>query len=307
MSATIEMLAAGSTQSTQKPAAAAGAPDYAAGKATIELRGVRKGFGHGGEREEVVEDLSLTITPGQLTALVGPSGCGKSTIVNLVAGYERPDQGEILIDGRKISGSGKDRMVVFQESALFPWLTTRQNITFGPRLRGDMPAAEIEAEANRLLARVGLTEFRDKYPTQLSGGMQRRAELARAMMNRPRLMIMDEPFRGLDAMTRKLMQIFFLRLFEENRRTNLFVTSEIEEAILLADRLVILSNRPTKVARIVDVTLPRPRDFHMLSSREGYDYKREALAILHKEAQRGFSASGKDFVDAFAKRYGEGT
>ena len=113
-----------------------------------------------------------------------------------------------------------------------------------------MPHAEIEAEANRLLTRVGLTEFRDKYPTQLSGGMQRRAELARAMMNRPRLMIMDEPFRGLDAMTRKLMQLFFLRLFEENRRTNLFVTSEIEEAILLADRIVILSNRPTRVARI---------------------------------------------------------
>jgi NitT/TauT family transport system ATP-binding protein len=305
MSATIEMLAAGSIQ---KPAVAAVAPtaDYTAGKATVELRGVRKGFGHDGEREEVVEDLSLTIKPGQLTALVGPSGCGKSTIVNLVAGYERPDQGEILIDGRKITGSSQDRMVVFQESALFPWLTTRQNITFGPRLRGDMPAEEIEAEANRLLTRVGLTEFRDKYPTQLSGGMQRRAELARAMMNRPRLMIMDEPFRGLDAMTRKLMQIFFLRLFEENRRTNLFVTSEIEEAILLADRLVILSNRPTKVARIVDVTLPRPRDFHMLSSREGYDYKREALAILHKEAQRSFSASGKDFADAFTKRYGEG-
>jgi NitT/TauT family transport system ATP-binding protein len=282
-------------------------PNYAAGKATVELRGVHKGFGHDEEREEIVEDLSLTITAGQLTALVGPSGCGKSTIVNLVAGYERPDKGEILIDGRKVSGASQDRMVVFQESALFPWLTTRQNITFGPRLRGDMPHDEIESEANRLLARVGLTEFRDKYPTQLSGGMQRRAELARAMMNRPRLMIMDEPFRGLDAMTRKLMQIFFLRLFEENRRTNLFVTSEIEEAILLADRIVILSNRPTKVARIVDVTLPRPRDFHMLSSREGFDYKREALAILHKEAQKSFSATGKDFADAFTKRYGKTT
>jgi len=279
--------------------------DYAAGKATIELRGVSKGFGHDDEREEVVHDLTLTINPGELTALVGPSGCGKSTIVNLVAGYEHPDRGEILIDGKKITGSSQDRMVVFQETALFPWLNTWDNITFGPRLRHDMPAAEIEAEANRLLARVGLTEFRSKYPSQLSGGMQRRAELARAMMNRPRLMIMDEPFRGLDAMTRKLMQIFFLRLFEENRRTNLFVTSEIEEAILLADRLVILSNRPTSVRQIIDVKLPRPRDFHMLSSTEGFEYKREALGILHDEAKRSFSSSGRDFAEAFAKRYGK--
>jgi NitT/TauT family transport system ATP-binding protein len=198
-------------------------------------------------------------------------------------------------------------MVVFQETALFPWLTTWDNITFGPRLRRDMAPAEIEAEAHRLLVRVGLTEFRDKYPMQLSGGMQRRAELARAMMNRPRLMIMDEPFRGLDAMTRKLMQVFFLRLFEENRRTNLFVTSEIEEAILLADRLVILSNRPTKVREIIDVKLPRPRDFHMISSREGFEYKRAALAILHEEAVRGFSQSGKsrDFAEAFSKRFGD--
>jgi NitT/TauT family transport system ATP-binding protein len=286
-----------------KPAPAA--PNYAAGKATIELRGVSKGFGHDDEREEVVHDLTLTINPGELTALVGPSGCGKSTIVNLVAGYEHPDRGEILIDGKKITGSSQDRMVVFQETALFPWLSTWDNITFGPRLRRDMPAAEIESEAHRLLARVGLTEFRNKYPSQLSGGMQRRAELARAMMNRPRLMIMDEPFRGLDAMTRKLMQIFFLRLFEENRRTNLFVTSEIEEAILLADRIVVLSNRPTSVRQIIDVKLPRPRDFHMLSSSEGFEYKREALGILHDEAKRSFSSSGRDFADAFAKRYGK--
>jgi len=291
--------------SASAPSPAATEKNYAAGRATVELRGVTKGFGHDDEYDEVVHDLTLTIKPGELTAIVGPSGCGKSTIVNLVAGYERPDKGEILIDGHKVHGAGQDRMVVFQETALFPWLTARQNLTFGPRLRGDMPAQEIEAEADRLLAKVGLNDFRDKYPSQLSGGMQRRAELARAMMNRPRLMIMDEPFRGLDAMTRKLMQLFFLRLFEENRRTNLFVTSEIEEAILLADRIVVLSNRPAKVACVLDVELPRPRDFHMLSSRPAYAYKRDALSILHKEAQRGFASNGKDFAEAFEKRYGE--
>lgn len=274
-------------------------------KASAEIAGVSKGFGLDLEREEVVADLTLTIKPGELTALVGPSGCGKTTIVNLVAGYEHPDKGTIRIDGKSVTEPNQDRMVVFQETALFPWLTTYENVTFGPKLRGDMPAAEIEAEAKRLLQRVGLSEFKDKYPIQLSGGMQRRAELARAMMNQPRLMIMDEPFRGLDAMTRELMQLFFLRLFEENRRTNLFVTSEIEEAVLLADRLVILSNRPTTVCAVIEVKLPRPRDLRMMSSREAFEYKREALEILHAEALKSFSSSGKsrDFVEAFSKRF----
>ncbi|NIP45632.1 MAG: ATP-binding cassette domain-containing protein, partial [Gammaproteobacteria bacterium] len=163
---------------------------------------------------------------------------------------------------------------------------------------------ELDREIRRLLDKVGLAEFKDKYPLQLSGGMQRRAELARAMINRPRLMIMDEPFRGLDAMTRELMQEFFLRLFEENRRTNLFVTSELEEAIFLADRLVILSNRPASVREIIDIDLPRPRDFHMLSTPEAYDYKRQAMEILHEEALKSFQRSnaGEEFMEAYAKR-----
>ena len=181
-----------------------------------------------------------------------------------------------------------DRMVVFQETALMPWLTSYQNVIFGPKLRGDMKDEDIEAEANAILEKVGLGEFKDKFPLQLSGGMQRRAELARAMINNPLLMIMDEPFRGLDAMSRELMQKFFVRLFEENRRTNLFVTSEIEEAIFLADHLVVLSNRPTSVRKIIDIKLPRPREFSLLSSTEAYDYKREAMELLHEEAMKSF-------------------
>ena len=185
-----------------------------------------------------------------------------------------------------------------------PWLTAYQNVVFGPKLRGDMAAADLGREADRLFEKVGLTEFKDKYPLQLSGGMQRRAELARAMINDPLVLIMDEPFRGLDAMSRELMQEFFLRLFEENRRTNLFVTSEIEEAIFLADRLIVLSNRPATVRSIIDIKLPRPRDFHMLSSTEAYEYKREAMAILHDEALKSFKRTGAraDFVEAYAKR-----
>lgn len=275
-------------------------------KATVEITDVNKGFGEEWRREEVIANFNLIIEPGQMTVVVGPSGCGKSTLVNLVAGFESPDSGEILIDGKRVTGPGHDRMVVFQETALLPWLTAYQNVVFGPKLRGDMSRDALDAEANAILEKVGLGGFKDKYPLQLSGGMQRRAELARAMINHPLLMIMDEPFRGLDAMSRELMQMFFLQLFEENRRTNLFVTSEIEEAIFLADRLVIMSNRPATVREIIEIKLPRPRDFHMLSSPEAFQYKREAMELLHDEAMKGFKRSGRqsDFIDAYSRRAG---
>lgn len=268
--------------------AAAGAPGPASGRGRIELQHVSKGYGDPWQWQDVVVDVSLDIPPGKLTAVVGPSGCGKSTLVNLVAGFETPESGRILLNGKAVGGPSRERMVVFQETALMPWLTTYQNIVFGPKIRGDMPKGELREEAVKLLDKVGLSEFKDKYPIQLSGGMQRRAELARAIINRPELLIMDEPFRGLDAMTRELMQEFFLRLFEENRRTNLFVTSEIEEAIILADHLVILSNRPARVREVIDIDLPRPREFAMLGSRQAYQYKRAALELLHEEAMKSF-------------------
>lgn len=264
------------------------APATAAGKARVELKGVSKAYGEAWERQDVIRDFSLEIEPGALTVVVGPSGCGKTTLVNLIAGFDRPDKGEILLNGKRITGPSKDRMVVFQETALIPWQTTYENVVFGPRLRGDFKRKVLRQKAEELLAKVGLAEFMHKYPLQLSGGMQRRAELARALINQPQIMIMDEPFRGLDAMSRGLMQEFFLRLFEENRRTNLFVTSEIDEAIFLADRLVVLSNRPASVRTLIDIDLPRPRHYQMLSSPEAYQYKRQAMEILHQEAMRSF-------------------
>ena len=270
----------------------------------VKLVGVSKAYGEDWARQDVIKGLDMDVAAGELTVVVGPSGCGKSTLVNLIAGFERPDAGEILLNGKRVTGPAKDRMVVFQETALIPWQTTFENVVFGPRLRGDMPKAELHAEAHRLLEKVGLREFKHKYPLQLSGGMQRRAELARALINQPEVMIMDEPFRGLDAMSRGLMQEFFLKLFEENRRTNLFVTSEIEEAIFLADRVIVLSNRPAQVRTVIDVKLPRPRDFHMMSSPEAFAYKREALGILHEEAMRSFrsGAVSADFIEAYTKR-----
>ena len=259
--------------------------------ASLELKSVCRGFGDEWNREEVISDFTLSINPGELTVLVGPSGCGKSALVNMLAGYDMPDTGQILLNENPITGPGNDRMVVFQETALMPWLTTYQNVIFGPKIRKDIAGPELRDKANYLFEKVGLLEFKDKYPIQLSGGMQRRAELARAMINDPLVMIMDEPFRGLDAMSRELMQEFFVRLFEENRRTNIFVTSEIDEAIFLADRLIVLSNRPTSVRKIIDIDLPRPRQLDVLSSAEAYEYKREAMELLHEEALRNFKQS----------------
>jgi NitT/TauT family transport system ATP-binding protein len=243
--------------------------------------------------DQILDNLSLSIPPGEMTVIVGPSGCGKSTLVNLLAGFEEPDSGTVTIDGEPITGPGKDRMVVFQETALIPWQTTFENVVFGPKLRGDMNNADLEEEAKKLLVKVGLGEFMTKFPLQLSGGMQRRAELARALINEPKVMIMDEPFRGLDAMSRSLMQEFFLQLFEENRRTNVFVTSEIDEAIFLADSLIVLTNKPTKVEKIIDIKLPRPRNYSMLTSAEAFEYKRETMAILHDEAMKSFANTSK--------------
>ncbi|MCP4951330.1 ABC transporter ATP-binding protein [Arenicellales bacterium nBUS_48] len=268
------------------------------------LENVSKSFGEDWARETVVKDLSLTIKRDQLTAIVGPSGCGKSTIVNLLAGFELPDEGRITLEGKPLLGPSKDSLVVFQETALMPWLTTYQNVVFGPQLRGDMPKDELKSAAESIIDTVGLREFRDKYPLQLSGGMQRRAELARALINQPLVMIMDEPFRGLDAMTRQLMQEFYLRLCEQEARTNVFVTSELEEAIILADSIVVLSNKPASVREMLQIDLPRPRNLDMLNSTEAYEYKRHAMEILHEEAMKSFKGTdtNSDFLEAYSRR-----
>ena len=268
----------------------------------LEIKNISKGFGEIYNREDILEDFDLKVMSTELLVLVGPSGCGKSTFVNLIAGFDKVDSGSIIMDGKEINKPGNDRMVVFQETALIPWQTTIDNITFGPLIRGEDKSA-IKKEAETLLEKVGLIEFKDKFPIQLSGGMQRRAELARAMINKPEVMIMDEPFRGLDAMSRELMQDFFVKLFEENRKTNIFVTSEIDEAIFLADRLVVLTNKPTKVRKIINIDLPRPRSFEMLRSEEAYDYKREAMELLHEEAMKSFTSKddvGNEFMKAYS-------
>ena len=259
--------------------------------ALVTLDGVSKAYGEAWMSDEVLKDISIEFPAGELTVIVGPSGCGKSTLVNIMAGFETPDTGSVSVDGKPIQGPAKDRMVVFQETALIPWQTTLENVTFGPKMRGEKKGASLKKEAEDLLIKVGLGEVMNKYPIQPSGGMQRRAELARALINEPNVMIMDEPFRGLDAMSRSLMQEFFLQLFDENRKTNIFVTSEIDEAIFLADNLVILSNKPTRVQKVIKIDLPRPRNYKMLTSAKAFEYKREAMELLHDEAMKRFAVA----------------
>ena len=245
----------------------------------------------------ILNHCSFVVESGKLTVLIGPSGCGKTTIINLVAGYETPDRGKVLMDSRPVAGPDRERLVVFQETALFPWLTCYENVMFGPLATRIMSRQEAHEQAIKLLEKVGLQDFLDKYPMQLSGGMQRRAELARALINRPTIMLMDEPFRGLDAMTRELMQEYYLRLVEETHGSHLFVTSEIEEAIFLADKLIILTNKPSRVKRVLDIDLPRPREASVLRSKRYLELKAMTLEILHEEAVKASQASGKADID----------
>ncbi len=271
----------------------------------ITVTGVAKAYGDLRQRKDVVRDCTLSVEAGKLTAMIGPSGCGKTTLIRMMAGFDQPTEGAITLDGKPVTGPGRDCLVVFQENALFPWMNVYDNIMYGPRARGeDTPAARKLAET--LLDKVGLRAFLTRYPGQLSGGMQRRAELARAMINNPKVMILDEPFRGLDAMTKKLMWEYYSALYEENRVTNLFVTTDIDEALFLADRLFVMTNIPTRVREVIEIDVPRPRRLADLVENDRInEIKMRVLSILHEEAMKSFARGSKaaaDFIDAYSKR-----
>ena len=256
----------------------------------LRLDRVTKRVGPDFAPKTVVQDCSFSVESGKFTVLIGPSGCGKTTLINLIAGYEQASSGTITLDDLAVQAPGLERLVVFQETALFPWMTTLDNVMYGPLVQRARPREEIEKAAVDLLRRVGLGEFLGKYPMQLSGGMQRRAELARALINDPQLLLMDEPFRGLDAMTRELMQEYLLELFEERGGTVFFVTSEIDEAIFLADQITVLSSSPATVKAVIDVDLARPRKrAAVLASAQYGTLKKTALDLLYEEAAGAFA------------------
>ena len=247
-----------------------------------------------GEPVVALEEISLTVAEEEFVVIVGPSGCGKSTLLRLVAGLMEPTSGRMLLDGREIRGPSADRGMVFQSYTLFPWLTVQRNVEFGLSLRG-VPAAERRAIARRFIAEVGLEGFEDAYPEQLSGGMRQRTALARALANDPEILLMDEPFGALDSQTRQLMQELLLRIWEHAHKTVLFITHDIDEAILLADRVLVMTARPGRIKKELVIDLPRPRDISLLTSPAFMAYKREVLELLHGEAlraERGASEVG---------------
>lgn len=249
----------------------------------IRASGLGKRFEQRGRAPLVVlQDCSLELRAGELTVLMGPSGCGKSTLGHMLAGYVDADSGSAAIDGAPIRCPGPDRLLMFQETALWPWMSVVENVMFGPLSRGSLDRRAARAQAQALLDKFGLSGFGERFPGQLSGGMKRRVELAQALINSPKLMILDEPFRGLDVMTRELMQEHYLTLFEETRLTTLFISAELEEAIFLADRILFMSAAPGRIIDSIEVDLPRPRRFEALASARYAELKTQAMRILER-------------------------
>ena len=223
------------------------------------VRGVTKRFSIGDDEIEALARIDVTIDAGQFVCLIGASGCGKSTLLRVVAGFEEPTTGDVSSEGKPITGPGSDRGMVFQDYALFPWMTVRQNIGFGLRQR-DLPRHEIEATTEEFLKLVGLERFADRYPSQLSGGMKQRVAIARVLANNASTLLMDEPFGALDALTREQLQHELMQIWKRTGVTVIFVTHSVEEAVLLADRVLVMSAGPGRIENDIAIDLPRPRD-----------------------------------------------
>ncbi|MCY1429819.1 Aliphatic sulfonates import ATP-binding protein SsuB [compost metagenome] len=241
----------------------------------LEVRGLSHAFQIDGERLPVLENVDLNVAPGEFVALLGPSGCGKSTLLRLVAGLEPADSGSLLADGEPVDGPSPSRVVVFQDPTLYPWRRVWDNVALGPQARGSL--ARDRQKVDAALAKVGLSAFARAWPRQLSGGMAQRVALARALVNQPRLLILDEPLGKLDSLTRIAMQQELVRLWQQQGYSALLVTHDVEEALLLANRVLVFSERPARVKAelVVDRPYPRHRDDpHLL------DLRRQALELL---------------------------
>ncbi|MBE9010854.1 ABC transporter ATP-binding protein [Pseudanabaenaceae cyanobacterium LEGE 13415] len=247
--------------------------------AKLEVRALSKSFVQSGGSISVLEDIHFQLFSREFVCLVGASGCGKSTLLNIVAGLTAPSSGSVLVDGRKVTGPGSDRGMVFQNYTLYPWLTVAQNIAFGLKLR-KLPKAEQRDRVNYYLDVVGLTQFAQSYPKQLSGGMKQRVAIARALANEPAVLLMDEPFGALDAQTKEQMQQFLLELWEQTHVTVLMITHDVEEAIFLSQRVYVMSARPGRMKLEVPVDLPEHRNLEMKLSSEFVEIKRQILHSL---------------------------
>ena len=258
----------------------------------IEIDRVTVTFGKGRKSHKAVEETSIRVEPGEFVCILGPSGCGKSTLLNAVAGYVKPGSGQIRVDGETVTRPGPDRGMVFQQYSLFPWKTVKDNVAFGPLVAGQS-YTEAEAVARTFLDMVGLLRFANRYPAELSGGMQQRVGIARALANYPRVLLMDEPFGALDAQTRQMMQENLLNIWSEFGTTVLFITHDIDEAIFLADRVLIMSAGPGRIIADLAVDLPRPRLPEVMAEPRFSELKRQCIARVRVESLKAFEQQNR--------------
>lgn len=283
--------------------AQAPAPAAKATRGAISIRNVTKIYDPEGVNVMAVDDCSLEIAAGEVCMIVGPSGCGKTTLLNAIAGFHSITFGEIYLDGQLLCGpekpladQGADRVVVFQNGALFPWKTLLQNVAYGPIVQETMGKAEALEKAADMLAEAGLADMAKKFPGEVSSGMARRAEIVRALINDPKVLLLDEPYRAMDALTKSIMHEALLEMYDRTKVTMFFITHDLEEAIFLGDRVVVLTTRPAKTKKIVDVKIPRPRDYRLLGSEEFRLLVSEAKGAVHEEAIKAFEAGERELA-----------
>lgn len=273
-----------------------------AAQGRISIRNVSKMYDPDGARVLAMDNCSMEVEAGEFCVLVGPSGCGKTTLLNAIAGFHDITAGEIVLDGEllcspeKKASPGSDRIVVFQNGALFPWFTVLENVTFGPVVQGGVSDKEARDKAREMLSQMGLIGIERNYPSELSGGMRRRVEIARAMMNDPRVLLLDEPFRAMDALTKTVVQQFLLDVYDKCKKTVFFITHDLEEAIFLGSKVYIMTTRPAKIKTVLNVDIPRPRDFRVLSSASYIRLKKECIEAVHEEALKAFAAGEREMA-----------
>ena len=270
-------------------------------KGAIRIQNVDKVYLAKSGPVQAVQDCTLDIRPGEICMIVGPSECGKTTLLNAIAGFHDITGGSIHLDGEMLCGPekpkaepGPDRVVVFQNGALFPWKTNLDNVAFGPVVQKRMTKAQAEEKARGMMADAGLIGVEHNYPGEISSGMRRRVEIVRALMNDPKVLLLDEPFRALDQLIKSVMHEELLEIYYKNKVTIFFITHDLEEAIFLGHRVVIMTTRPCRPKKILDIDIPHPRDYSVLTTKRFREFMDETAAAVHEEAIKAFTAGEKE-------------
>lgn len=287
---------------SNRAASAAGPrPTAGNGKGLIRISDAVKIYGSGLTAIQAVDHCTFDVPAGEITVVVGPSGCGKTTLLNAIAGFHSLTSGAIYLDGDMLCGPSKpmaqpgpDRIVVFQNGALFPWKTNIQNVAFGPMMQGRLNKKEAYEKARDMMADAGLRDIENNFPGEISSGVRRRVEIVRALMNDPKVLLLDEPYRALDSLTKSVMHEALLEIFYKNRVTIFFITHDLEEAIFLGHRVVIMTTRPCRPKKILDIDIPHPRDYSVLTTKRFREFMDETADAVHEEAIKAFAAGEKE-------------